>query len=119
MTRHPSNGGSTSTDFSVALVDGYGNKQSIRMADYTTALFRTYRRKSSRPFGAFNPNDPPDSGFGWQNAFEVFRIRLTDFLADGSPLSLEDVRSVVFEFGGTAGTGSGRLALDDIEITTE
>ncbi|UCF68105.1 MAG: hypothetical protein JSV80_02050, partial [Acidobacteriota bacterium] len=59
------------------------------------------------------------SGAGWQNEFETIRIRLTDFLRNGTSLDLTDIRAVRFDFGASHGSAEGRVALDDIELVKE
>jgi hypothetical protein len=56
------------------------------------------------------------TGVGWQNEFETIRIRLADFLTDGSHLDLRDIVAVRFDFGPHFGSAKGRLALDDVEL---
>ena len=59
------------------------------------------------------------SGAGWGNEFEVFKIRLTDFTRNGSPLNLSNIVAVRFEFGPSHGDASGRLGMDDIQFTND
>ena len=56
---------------------------------------------------------------GWNNEFETIRIRLTDFLANGSGLDLTDMEAIRFEFGGASGSDVGRIGLDDIVLTND
>ena len=45
------------------------------------------------------------------------RIRLTDFLNNGSGIDLTDIVAVRFDFGAAYGSERGRIGVDDIEIT--
>ncbi|MBT8486589.1 MAG: hypothetical protein KJO43_13495, partial [Phycisphaerae bacterium] len=107
-TRHP-NTVSELDDmtFTVTLRDGSGTTSSINIGAYDAGIEEPYQRTGS------------GSGAGWANEFEVVRIRLTDFLNNGSGLDLGDVVAIRFEFGATYGSAKGRLGLDDIEITQD
>ena len=59
------------------------------------------------------------AGVGWSNEFETIRIRLQDFLAEGSPLDLTRVVAVRFEFGAPFASVEGRMGLDDLEIVAQ
>jgi hypothetical protein len=50
---------------------------------------------------------------------ETVRIRLSDFLANGSGINLTILDSVRLDFGGPGGDAVGRLGFDDFEITRE
>jgi hypothetical protein len=56
------------------------------------------------------------SGVGWNNEFETVRVRLSDFLNNGSTLNLGDVSKIVLRFGPRHGSVAGRLGLDDVEL---
>jgi hypothetical protein len=58
------------------------------------------------------------AGAGWQNEFETIRIRLTDFLTNGSPLDLTQIASVRFGWR-TGANQAKRLGFDDLEVTTD
>ena len=106
MTRHPltrSEEGDLS--FSVALVDGTGRSSSISIAAYGGGVEEPYARSGQ------------GLDVGWGAEFESIRLRLTDFLADGSGLDLTDVAELVFEFGGPSDSVVGRLGLDDVTIS--
>ena len=90
--------------FTVTLRDGTGTTSSIDFANYGH-ITRPYQRTG---FGA---------GAGWGNEFSSVRLRLTDFLTNGSGLDLTDVAAVRFDFGAVFGSGRGRIGLDDIELT--
>ena len=53
------------------------------------------------------------------NEFETIRIRLTDFLNNGSELDLDDIAAVRFEFGSSFGSERGRLGMADVELTRD
>ena len=54
------------------------------------------------------------TGAGWQNEFETIRIRLTDFLTNGSQLNLTQIVAVRLSWR------SGlRVGFDDLEVTTD
>jgi predicted dienelactone hydrolase len=104
-TRHPETTAALDDlTFTVTLIDGQGTSSSIGIGAYGGGLEEPYQRTG---FGA---------GSGWQNEFETIRIRLTDFLTDGSGLDLTDVRFVRFELGASFGSPEGRVALDDVEL---
>ena len=56
---------------------------------------------------------------GWGCEFETLRLRLTDFLADGSTLNLGLIEAVRLEFGPSYGSPVGRLSLDDLVLSPE
>jgi hypothetical protein len=56
------------------------------------------------------------AGTGWNNEFETLRLRLADFLNDGSGLDLTDVRTVALRFGPGWGSSVGRFGLDQLEL---
>jgi hypothetical protein len=93
--------------FTVTLFDGTGNRSSIDIGVYGGGIEEPYQRTG---YG---------SGAGWQNEYETIRIRLTDFLRNGTALDLGDIRTVRFEFGDAFGSSGGRLGIDDIELVKE
>lgn len=95
--------------FSVALEDANGNRSWIEIGSYGGGIEEPYQR------GNGSPNC--GTGNGWNSEFETVRIRLTDFLNNGSSLNLGNVRKVIFGFGPSFGSSVGRLALDEIELT--
>jgi len=54
---------------------------------------------------------------GWSNAFETIRIRLADFLTDGTRVDLSRIEAVTLLFGPSYGSAVGRIAIDDLELT--
>ncbi len=61
----------------------------------------------------------PDVGEGWQNEFYTIRMRLTDFLSNGSGVDLSNIASLIFHFGPSYGSVSGAIGLDDIELVRD
>jgi hypothetical protein len=88
--------------FTVTLRDASEVTSSIQIGAYGAGIEEPYQRSG-----------------GWHNEFETIRIRLTDFLTNGSSLDLTDVVAVRFEFGPTFGSAEGRLGLDDIELSSD
>jgi hypothetical protein len=91
--------------FSLRLVDAAGVSQAISLAAYGGGIEEPYARTGA------------GAGIGWSNEFETIRLRLTDFLADGSGLDLTRVTELVFEFGGPGDSSVGRIGLDDVAIS--
>ncbi len=91
--------------FTVSLRDAHGTLGSINIGSYGGGIEEPYQRRGA------------GDGTGWFNEFETIRIRLTDFLTDGSGLDLTDIAAVRFDFGPSFGSNEGRLGLDEIEIS--
>ncbi|MHC4082327.1 MAG: alpha/beta hydrolase [Planctomycetota bacterium] len=107
-TRHPETTAELGdTSFSVTLRDRGGATSTIDFGAYGAGLQEPYQRTGS------------GSGAGWQNEYETIRIRLTDFLNNGSPLDLGDVVAVRFEVGASFGSSRGRVAVDDLALTRD
>ncbi|HPF40900.1 MAG TPA: CHRD domain-containing protein [Phycisphaerae bacterium] len=98
--------------FSVTLRDGAGATSSIDISAYGGGIEEPYARIGSGP-----ANCGPNAG--WANEFETIRIRLTDFLRDGSGLDLTDIVAIRLEFGAGHGSAQGRIGLDDVELTNQ
>ncbi|MFH0944610.1 MAG: hypothetical protein V2A76_05375, partial [Planctomycetota bacterium] len=108
-TRHPNTTAYLGdTTFRVSLIDGAGAESSIGIGAYGGGIEEPYQRGGCGT-----------SGVGWNSEFETIRIRLADFQNNGSPLDLTDIAAVRFDFGATFGTPSGRIGLDDLELTTD
>ena len=104
-TRHPLTTGELGdASFTVTLVDGQSAESSINIGAYGGGVEEPYQR-----FGCGN-------GVGWNNEFETVRVRLSDFLNNGSTLNLGDVSKIVLRFGPGYGSVAGRLGLDDVEL---
>lgn len=95
--------------FTIALVDGSGVENDIQIANYGGGVEEPYQRTG---FGC-------GTGAGWANEFETIRVRLTDFLADGSGVDLTDIDKIELRFGPSWGSAQGRLGIDDLELTTD
>lgn len=76
---------------------------------------------STLPIGHFGGGveEPYQRGGGWSNEFEVQRLRLTDFRADGRQLDLSRLVSVRFDFASAGASPEGAIGLDDLEFTRE
>ncbi|HPF37430.1 MAG TPA: hypothetical protein P5081_12295 [Phycisphaerae bacterium] len=93
--------------FSVALRDTNGALRRINIGAYGGGIEEPYARTGA------------GFGQGWGNEFETIRIRLTDFLTNGSGLDLTNIAAVRFEFGPSFGSTQGRIGLDQIEVTND
>ncbi len=92
--------------FTVTLRDGGDTTSSINISAYGGGIEETYLREGC------------GDGAGWMNEFETIRIRLTDYLHNGSGLDLTDIVAVRFDVGPSWGSNEGRLGLDDVELTS-
>ncbi len=90
--------------FSVTLIDANGGSSTINIGAYGGGVQRPYQRTG---YG---------TGAGWQNEFEVERIRLQDFLAGDTGLDLAHIQTVRLSFGAGAGSNVGRVAIDDLML---
>jgi hypothetical protein len=107
-TRHPETVAEIGdTSFTVTLRDGSGGTSSIDFAAYGAGLGEPYQRTGS------------GVGAGWQTEYEAIRIRLRDFLHDGSGLDRADVEAIRFDFGSGYGSGRGRIAVDDLMLADD
>ncbi len=88
--------------FSVTLRDGSGTSSSINVGVYG---------------GGFE--QPYDRSGGWHNEMEVIKIRLTDFLHNGSGLDLTDVAAIRLDCGPSWGSNEGRIVIDEMMITND
>ncbi|UYV11595.1 MAG: hypothetical protein NCW75_09825 [Phycisphaera sp.] len=104
-TRHPQTIAELGDlNFTVSLRDGSGTSSSINTGVYGGGVEEPYQRTGA------------GSGAGWQNEYETIRIRLNDFLTNGSGLDLGDIEAVRFDFGPSFGSAVGRLGIDDIYV---
>lgn len=107
-SRHPlTTAAAGDLTFSVALEDESGNRSTINIGTYGGGIEEPYQRNTDPNCG---------TGTGWNSEFETIRIRLTDFLNNGSAVDIARIRKVVFGFGPAFGSAQGRLALDEIEL---
>jgi hypothetical protein len=88
--------------FSVTLRDGTGMTSSINIGAYGGGLEQPFPRQG-----------------GWHNEMEVVRIRLTDFLANGSALDLADIAAVRLDVGPSWGSNEGRVVVDELMLTND
>jgi len=107
-TRHPNTIAQLApVTFNVVLVDERGTRSEIHVGAYEAGASEPYQRSGA------------GGGVGWQNEYGTIRIRLRDFLAQGSGLDLTDVAAIRFEFAQGASSPIGRLGLDELEFTVE
>jgi hypothetical protein len=105
-TRHPNTISELGDlTFKVTLFDGNFATSSINIGAYGGGIEEPYQRTGC------------GTGAGWGNEFETIRIRLTDFLHNGTNLDLSNVTAVRFEFGPAHGSAIGRIGLDDVTIS--
>ena len=103
-TRHPNTQAVLGDlTFLVTLRDATGATSSIDIGAYGGGIEEPYQRQQI------------GSSPGWTNEFETIRLRLTDFLANGSGLNLALIEAVRFEFG-LPGSEVGRLGFDSLEL---
>ena len=76
---------------------------------------------SSIGIGAFGGGfeQPYQRSGGWHNEMETIRIRLTDFLNNGSGLDLTDIVAVRLNVGPAHGSAEGRIVIDDLMLTND
>ncbi|MDA1263768.1 MAG: hypothetical protein O2816_01660 [Planctomycetota bacterium] len=103
-TRHPNTQAVVSElTFLVTLTDLDGGSSTIDIGAYGGGIADPYQRVQI--------GTTP----GWANEFETIRIRVDDFLADGSNLNLARIQSVRFDFG-IPGSEVGRLGFDSLTL---
>ena len=56
---------------------------------------------------------------GWHNEMEIIRMRLTDFLNNGSGLDLENIVAVRLNVGPSHGSSRGRIVVDELMLTSD
>ncbi len=88
--------------FSVTLRDGVGTTSSINIGAYGGGFEQPYARSG-----------------GWHNEMEVIRIRITDFLNNGSGLDLTDIVAVRLDVGPSWGSDEGRIVVDEFMLTND
>jgi len=88
--------------FDVTLRDGSAVTSSINIGAQGGGLEQPYQRSG-----------------GWHNEMETIRIRLTDFLNNGSGLDLTDVVAVRLDVGPSHGSAEGRIVIDDVMLTND
>ena len=107
-TRHPNTIAELApVTFNVTLIDQSGIASTIHVGAYEAGASEPYQRTGA------------GTGTGWQNEYNTIRIRLTDFLAQGTGLDLTRVAAIRFDFGQGEGSTIGRLGLDEVEFTLD
>jgi hypothetical protein len=108
-TRHPlTTAALADTSWHVILRDAAGNSSPrVRFDTFGGGIEEPYQRTGS------------GTGAGWQNEFETIRIRLTDFLNNGSQLDLANVTSVRMNWRTNNDIIDERVCFDDLEVTTD
>lgn len=107
-TRHPNTIAALGDlTFTVTLRDAAGASSSINFGVYGGGLEEPYQRTGE------------GTGTGWHNEMETIRIRLTDFLHNGTGLDLANIVAVRLNFGPAFGSPVGRIVLDEVELTKE
>lgn len=88
--------------FNVTLRDSSSNTSSINIGAFGGGLEEPYQRSS-----------------GWHNEMETIRIRLTDFLNNGSGLDLTNIVAIRLDVGPAHGSAEGRIVIDDVMLTND
>ncbi len=117
-TRHSLTNAQMGNDtFSVSLIDGNGNSATINIGAYGGGIAEPYQRNIACPTVICGSNILCGVGLGWNSDLETTRIRLTDFLSQGSGVDLADVEKISFQFGPSFGAAQARIGIDEIELT--
>ncbi len=88
--------------FDVTLRDSASTSSSISIGAYGGGLVQPYQRSG-----------------GWHNEMKTIRIRLTDFLNNGSGLNLSDIVAIRLDVGPAHGSPEGRIVIDDVMLTND
>jgi len=102
-TRHPyttETGGLLT--FSITLRDAAGNTSSINTGAYGGGFGMPYGRSG-----------------GWHNEMRRVRIRIRDFLANGSGLDLSNIVAVRLDVGPSWGTSQGHIVIDELMLDND
>jgi predicted dienelactone hydrolase len=97
-------------DFTVVLTDENGVESAVAISAFAGGVEEPYQR------GGFPTGT---TILGWQNAFEAIRVPVSAFRAAGRTIDLTRVSTVTLRFGAGAGSTTGRLHLDDLQIDRE
>ncbi len=89
--------------FDVTLEDNLGTTSTINIGAY----------------GGGGLEQPYDRSGGWHNVMETIRIRLNDFLNNGSGINLGNIVAVRLEVGPSHGANEGRVVIDDVLVTED
>ena len=100
-TRHPNTlfylGDET---FALTLRDADGVSSSINIGAYGGGLEQPYQRNG-----------------GWHNEMERVRIRLIDFLTNGTGIDLSNISAVRLDLGPSWGASKGRIVIDELMLS--
>jgi hypothetical protein len=88
---------------------------------FTITLRDANNNTSSISTGAYGGGFgmPYDRSGGWHNEMRRIRIRMTDFLANGSGLDLSNIVAVRLNFGPDWGTNQGRIVIDEMMLDND
>ncbi len=92
--------------FSVTLIDGDGNRSTMRIDASGAGIEEPYQRG----LGAFG------IGPGWQNEMETIYLSIPEFQTNGRVIDLTNIKAIRLEFGSSFGSDHGRLVLDDLRL---
>jgi hypothetical protein len=102
-TRHPNTLAATGDlTFTITLRDGAGVTSGINIGAYGGGFEEPYARSG-----------------GWHNEMESVRIRLTDFLHNGSALNLANIAAVRLDVGPGFGSNEGRIVIDELMLSND
>ncbi len=93
--------------FNVTLRDAFGTTASINIGAYGGGIEEPYQRSGA------------GDGVGWGNEFETIRIRLTDFLTNGTGLDLTNIEALRLDVGPSFGSNEARLGVDEVALTKD
>jgi hypothetical protein len=88
--------------FTITQRDGAGNTSSINSGAYGGGFGMPYERSG-----------------GWHNEMRRIRIRITDFLANGSNIDLTNIVAVRLNVGPSWGTSQGRIVIDELMLDND
>jgi hypothetical protein len=105
--------------FHAELIDSSGDTSRINIGAYGGGLEDPYQRDTCLFCFFCGASDSCGDGTGWSADFETIRIRLTDFLNNGSGLNLSKIVAVRFSFGSSDASPQGRIIVDELEVTRD
>jgi hypothetical protein len=88
--------------FALTLRDEDGVSSTINIGAYGGGLEQPYQRSG-----------------GWHNEMERIRIRITDFLTNGSGIDLSRVEAIRLDLGPSFGTVHGRIVIDECMLDND
>lgn len=113
----------------LSLRGAQGTQHPNTLADLGDLTFKVTLRDGQLPTpasssistGAFGGGfeQPYQRSGGWHNEMETIRIRLTDFLNNGSGLDLTDIVAVRLDVGPAHGSPEGRIVIDDLMLSND